>query len=80
MLSQARQQIITVHILCNIPRSQGNQAIKFGQFIKYNVGIFSFKIHAENEAGLLVPCLFLFSEKTLYKKLFKSYKSKCQTP
>ena len=37
MKSQAGQQIITIHILSNISRSECNHAIKFGQLIKYKV-------------------------------------------
>ena len=36
MASQARQQIITIHIFPNISRSKGNQIVKFGQLIEYN--------------------------------------------
>ena len=35
MRSQTERQKITVHILVNI--SEGNQAIKFGKLIEYNV-------------------------------------------
>ena len=38
--------------------------MKFGQLIEYNKNkYFFFKIHAENEAGRLVPDLFLFFKK-----------------
>ena len=37
MTSQAGQQILAMHILPNISRSEGNQATKFGQLIKYSV-------------------------------------------
>ena len=36
MTSQTWEQIITVQILPNISRSKGNQAIKFGQLIKWD--------------------------------------------
>ena len=36
MTSQAGQQIITIHILPNISRSEGNQTMKFGQFFLKN--------------------------------------------
>ena len=36
MMSQTGQQIITIYISHNISKSKGNQAIKFGQLIKYN--------------------------------------------
>ena len=37
MMSQTGQQIITMHILPNISISKGNQSIKFGQLIEYNM-------------------------------------------
>ena len=37
MTSQTGQQIITIHALPNISRSKGNQAMKFGQLIKYSM-------------------------------------------
>ena len=37
MTSQPGQQTIAIHILPNITRSKGNQAIKFGQLIEYNM-------------------------------------------
>ena len=42
---------------------KGNQTMKFGQLIEYNKIIFFFKCYAENEAGILVPDLFLFFKK-----------------
>ena len=36
MMSHATQNIITIHILPNISRSNDNQAMKFGQLIAYN--------------------------------------------
>ena len=43
--------------------------MKFGQLIEYNMGnVFFFKNHAENEAGRLVPNLFMFLRK-LYMPL-----------
>ena len=59
-MSQAGEQIITIHTLPNISRSDGNQTIKFGQLIEYNS---FFKNYVENEAGRLVPGLFLFLKK-----------------
>ena len=35
--SRTGQQIITIHILPNISRSNDNHAMKFGQLIKYSV-------------------------------------------
>ena len=37
MASQTGQQIMKIHMLPNISRSKGNQAMKFGQLVKYNV-------------------------------------------
>ena len=54
-------QTIAIHILTEISRTKGNQTMKPGQLIKYNKrNIFFFKNYAENEAGRLVPDLFLF--------------------
>ena len=38
MTPQTGQQLITIHIVSNMSRSKGNQAMKFGQLIKYNIG------------------------------------------
>ena len=51
----------------NISRSNGNQAIKLGQLKFNNARHISLKNHLENEAGRLLPDLFLFFKKTLYK-------------
>ena len=37
MTSQPGEQTITIHILPNISRSKGNQTMKFGQLIEYNM-------------------------------------------
>ena len=37
---QSGQQIIAIHILPNISRRKGNQAIKFGQIIEPNMSNF----------------------------------------
>ena len=37
MTSQPGQQAIAIHILLNISRSKGNQTMKFGQLIEYNM-------------------------------------------
>ena len=65
MTSQTGQQTITMHILPNISKSNGNQVMKFWQLMKYNVRKFFFKNHAENEVGRLVRDLFLFFLKVL---------------
>ena len=40
--------------------------MKFGQLIEYNAKNIFFKTHEENEAGKIVPVLFLFFKKALY--------------
>ena len=37
MTSQLGYQTIAIHILSNISRSKGNQTMKFGQLIEYNM-------------------------------------------
>ena len=37
MRSQTERQKITFHLLVNISKSEGNQAIKFGKLTEYNV-------------------------------------------
>ena len=37
MTSQPGQQAIVIHILLNISRRKGNQTMKFGQLIEYNI-------------------------------------------
>ena len=37
MMSQARQQIITIHILPNISKGDDSQALKLGHLVKYSV-------------------------------------------
>ena len=49
-------------MLPTVARSKTKQAIKFGRLTKYKK-IFLKKNCAENEAGKLVPDLFLFFEK-----------------
>ena len=36
-MSKTGTQIITIHLLLNITRSKGNQTIKFGQSMEYNM-------------------------------------------
>ena len=38
MTSQPDYQTIVIQILSNISRSKGNQTIKFGQLLEYNMG------------------------------------------
>ena len=51
----------------NISRSKCNHAMQFGQFIEYNFRNIFFKYLAENEAGRLVPDLFLFFKNAVRK-------------
>ena len=37
MASQAGQQMIIIHIFSNTSRGKGNQKMKFGQLIEYNM-------------------------------------------
>ena len=59
MTSQTGKQIITIHVLPNISRSKGNQAMKFGQLIDAKWEIFSLKNHTQNLMKKLVPDLFI---------------------
>ena len=52
-----------MHILPNISRSKGIQAIKFVELIECNKRNIFLENHAENEAGRLVPDLFFFKKK-----------------
>ena len=55
MTSKPGQQAIGIHILPNISRSKGNQAMKFGQLIEYNMrNIFVEKSYAKC-AGETIP-------------------------
>ena len=48
MTSQPGQQTIVIHILSNISRSKGNQTMKFGQLIEYNMrNIFLEKLYTK---------------------------------
>ena len=49
--AQARQKIITTHILLKISTSKGNQTMKFGQLIKYNMKNILFKNSYTNYGG-----------------------------
>ena len=66
--TQTGQQTFAIHLLSNISRSKGKQAIKFSQLIKHSVRNHAFfkKNHAENEIGKLVSDLFLLLEKGSY--------------
>ena len=56
-----------MHILPNISRSKGKQAMIYGQLIEYIKEIFFFKNNVEGEVERLVPGIFLFARKALYQ-------------
>ena len=47
MMSWTGKQMITILILPNISTSKGNETMRFGKLIEYNI---IFKNHAQNEA------------------------------
>ena len=63
MTSQPGLQTVAIHILPNISQSKGNQTMKFGQLIEYKKRNIFLQNYTENDAGRLVPGLFLFFEK-----------------
>ena len=65
MTSQTGQQIITIHIFPNISRSEGNQAMNYGELINYSKRNIFLQNHAEDKVGRLVLDHFLFFMKAL---------------
>ena len=63
MPSQPGSKTIAINTLPNTARSKGNQTMKLDELIEYNKTNTFFKNYPENEAGRLVPELFLFFEK-----------------
>ena len=58
MTSQTGKQTMTVLIMSNILKSKGNQIMKFGQLMKYNMGnIFLEKSYTKCD-GETIPRLF----------------------
>ena len=55
MTSQPGQQTIAIHILPNISRSKGNQAMKFGQLIEYNMRNIFLEKSYKKCAGETIP-------------------------
>ena len=49
------KQIIVIHILSNIPRSEGNQTMKFGHLIERNMRSIFLKNHTQKGVEKLVP-------------------------
>ena len=54
MTLQSSKQIVAIHILANISRSKGNQTMKSGQLIEYNMR----NIFLENSFTKVVEKLF----------------------
>ena len=59
MMSQTEQQIITIHILPNISRSKGNQKMKFGELIGYNMSNIFLKSHTKSTIKKPIPDHFI---------------------
>ena len=59
MMSQPGKQTIVMHILTNISKNKGNQAMKFSQLIEYNMRKNILKNHKQNEVEKLFPDPFL---------------------
>ena len=58
MTSHTGEQVIIIHILTNISRSKGNQAIKFGHLIEYNLrNVFLDNLYTKC-SGKTIPRLF----------------------
>ena len=55
MTSRPGKQIIARHILSNISRSKGNQAMKFGQLIKYIMRTFFLEKKHTKCGGETIP-------------------------
>ena len=54
-------------MLPNISRIKSNKTVKFDLLIEHNTEKFFFKNHAENEAGRLIPDLFLFFKNVFFE-------------
>ena len=52
-------ETIAIHILPNIPINKGNQTMKCGQLIEYNMKYFFKKNHSQDIVEKLVPDLFI---------------------
>ena len=55
MTSQPGWQTIAIHILTNISRSKGNQAMKFGQLTEYNLRNISIEKSYTKCVGETIP-------------------------
>ena len=56
--SKTQQQIISIHILPNILRSKGYQAIKFNQLIEYNMKVIFLEKPCSKCSGEVIPTPF----------------------
>ena len=59
MTSQPGEQTIAIHILPNMSRSKGNQAIKYGQLIEYYMKNIFVERSYTNVVEKLFPDLYL---------------------
>ena len=58
MMPQPDKQKGAVHILSNISRSKGNQAMKFGQLLQYNMTNIFLEISSTKYGGEPIPRSF----------------------
>ena len=49
------KKAIAIHILSNISRRKGNQAVKFGQFIEFNMGSIFLEKSYTKCGGVTIP-------------------------
>ena len=63
MTSQGGKQTIAIHILVNISRSKGNQAMKLGQLIEYNMRNIFVKKSYTKRGGETITRLFFKKSK-----------------
>ena len=59
MTPQPRKKTTAIHILPKISKSKGNQKMKFGQLIEYNMRNNFLKNRKQNAVEKVVPELFL---------------------
>ena len=59
-------ETITIHVLVNITKSKGNQAMKFGQLIKYSLRFFFLEESDAKCGGEAIPRSFWKSQNTAY--------------
>ena len=69
MTSQSGKQTIVIHILPNISRSKGNQTIKFGLLIEYNMKNIFLKESYAKYGGKTIPRPFSQKSKLIYLRI-----------